>query len=135
MPNHVHPIAVPRWEDGLRRASGEAHRRYTRRINFREKWRAYLGQGRFASFVMHQLHLLAAARYVERNPLRTGLVADAAGVAVEQRKGAPLGPRPPPGASHPDAGVDRRLAWLSRRRDPRRGNASLAQPWPHRPPA
>ena len=31
-------IAVPRSEDGLRRAIGEAHRRYTRRINFREKW-------------------------------------------------------------------------------------------------
>jgi putative transposase len=37
MPNHVHLIAVPKTEDGLRRAIGEAHRRYTRRINFREK--------------------------------------------------------------------------------------------------
>jgi putative transposase len=36
MPNHIHMIAVPETEDGLRRAIGEAHRRYTRRINFRE---------------------------------------------------------------------------------------------------
>jgi len=36
MPNHVHLIAVPESEDGLRRAIGEAHRRYTRRINVRE---------------------------------------------------------------------------------------------------
>ncbi len=64
--------------DGLRRAIGEAHRRYTRRINFREKWRGYLWQGRFASFVMDEPYLLAAARYVESNPVRAGLVADAA---------------------------------------------------------
>ena len=42
MPNHVHLIAVPQSEDALSRAIGEAHRRYTRRINFREKWRGYL---------------------------------------------------------------------------------------------
>jgi len=69
MPNHVHLIAVPQTEDGLRRAIGEAHRRYTRRINFREKWRGYLWQGRFASFVMDEPYLLAAARYVELNPV------------------------------------------------------------------
>ena len=74
MPNHVHLIAVPKTEDGLRRAIGEAHRRYTRRINFREKWRGYLWQGRFASFVMDEEYLLAAARYVELNPVRAKLV-------------------------------------------------------------
>lgn len=52
MPNHTHLIAVPSTKDGLRWAIGEAHRRYTRRINFRETWRGYLWQGRFASFVM-----------------------------------------------------------------------------------
>lgn len=78
MPNHVHLIAVPAREQSLRRAIGEAHRRYTRRINFREKWRGYLWQGRFASFVMDEPHLIAAARYVESNPVRAGLVSDAA---------------------------------------------------------
>ena len=29
MPNHVHLIAVPESEEGLARAIGEAHRRYT----------------------------------------------------------------------------------------------------------
>jgi putative transposase len=77
MPNHVHLIAVPKTEEGLRRAIGEAHRRYTRRINFREKWRGYLWQGRFASFIMDELYLLAAARYVELNPVRAKLVAKA----------------------------------------------------------
>jgi putative transposase len=77
MPNHVHLIAVPAGEQSLRRGIGEAHRRYTRRINFREKWRGYLWQGRFASFVMDEPYLLAAARYVELNPVRAGLVANA----------------------------------------------------------
>jgi putative transposase len=74
MPNHVHLIAVPETRDGLARAIGEAHRRYTRRVNFREGWRGYLWQGRFASFVMEGRHILAAVRYVERNPVRAGLV-------------------------------------------------------------
>ena len=74
MPNHVHLIVVPKSEDGLRRAIGEAHRRYTRRINFREGWRGHLWQGRFASFVLDEPYLLAAARYVELNPVRAGLV-------------------------------------------------------------
>lgn len=75
MPNHVHLIAVPDEADGLRRGIGEAHRRYTRRVNFREGWRGYLWQGRFASFQLSEQHLLAAARYVELNPVRAGLVA------------------------------------------------------------
>ena len=49
----------------------------TRRINFREKWRGYLWQGRFASFVMDEPSLLAAACYVELNPVRAKLVARA----------------------------------------------------------
>jgi putative transposase len=73
MPNHVHLVAVPETEAGLARAIGEAHRRYTRRVNFREKWRGYLWQGRFASCPMDEHYLLAAVRYIERNPVRAGL--------------------------------------------------------------
>ena len=74
MPNHVHLIAVPEDEESLRRAIGEAHRRYTRHVNFREGWRGHLWQGRFASFVMDDEHLLAAARYIELNPVRAKIV-------------------------------------------------------------
>ena len=73
MPNHVHLIVVPKTEDGLRRAIGEAHRRYTRAVNFRHGWRGHLWQGRFASYVMDEAYLLACARYVERNPVRARL--------------------------------------------------------------
>lgn len=78
MPNHVHLIAVPESDDALRRGIGEAHRRYSRMINFRENWRGHLWQGRFASFPMDETYLLAAARYVEMNPVVAGLVEDAA---------------------------------------------------------
>ena len=74
MPNHVHFIAVPGSKDGLCRAIGEAHRRYTRRINFREGWRGYLWQGRFSSSPMDDEYLFRAARYIEMNPVRAGLV-------------------------------------------------------------
>jgi len=74
MPNHVHLIAVPETPEGLCRAVGEAHRRYTRHVNFREGWRGHLWQGRFASFVMDEPHLLTAMRYVELNPVKAGLV-------------------------------------------------------------
>ena len=73
MPNHVHFIMVPDSEEGLRRAIGEAHRRYTRHINFRENWRGHLWQGRFASYVLDGQYLLAAARYIELNPVRAKL--------------------------------------------------------------
>ena len=49
MTNHVHLIVVPETETSLARGLGEAHRHYTRRVHFREGWRGYLWQGRFAS--------------------------------------------------------------------------------------
>ena len=78
MPNHVHLIAVPATEDALRSGIGEAHRRYSRMINFRHNWRGHLWQGRFASFPMDETYLLAAARYVEMNPVAAGIVENAA---------------------------------------------------------
>ena len=74
MPNHVHLIAVPESADGLRRAIGEAHRRYTRYINFQKGWKGHLWQGRFGSFPMDEQYLLATARYIELNPVKAGLV-------------------------------------------------------------
>lgn len=73
MTNHVHFIAVPKTENSLARAFGEAHRRYTRMRNFAEKVRGYLFQGRFSSTVLDQTHLYAAVRYVEQNPVSAGM--------------------------------------------------------------
>ena len=134
MPNHVHLVAVPQSKDGLRRAIGEAHRRYTRRINFREKWRGYLWQGRFASFVMDEPYLLAAARYVELNPLRANLVADAAEWPWSSAGAHLWRRRRWPGQSCSDVGDGGRLACLARQRDARGGVEAVARPRPHGPP-
>jgi putative transposase len=67
MTNHVHLIVMPKEHSNLRKAIGEGHRRYTRMINFREKWRGYLWQGRFASFTMQKAWLAKAMAYAELN--------------------------------------------------------------------
>ncbi|MDY6823023.1 MAG: transposase [Thermodesulfobacteriota bacterium] len=74
MPNHIHLVAVPAKAENLRLAIGEAHRRYTRRINFSKGWRGHLWQERFSSFVMDEMYLLACVRYIENNPVRAKLV-------------------------------------------------------------
>ena len=73
MTNHVHLLAVPATSDGLARAIGEAHRRYTLHINRRMGASGYLFQGRFASCPLGVSHLGAAARYVMLNPVRARL--------------------------------------------------------------
>ena len=74
MDNHVHFVAVPQAPDSFARAFGEAHRRYTSVIHQREGWTGYLWQGRFASFPLDEARVVAAVRYVERNPVVAGMV-------------------------------------------------------------
>lgn len=74
MPNHVHFIAIPEEEDSLARTFNYAHMRYSQYFNKKIKARGHLWQGRFYSCILDQSHLLIAARYIERNTVRSGLV-------------------------------------------------------------
>ena len=74
MPNHVHLVLVPEHADGLARALGETHRRYTGFVNARARQTGHLFQSRFGSVVLDEDHLLAAARYLALNPVRARLV-------------------------------------------------------------
>ncbi|MGB9907689.1 MAG: transposase [Candidatus Saccharicenans sp.] len=74
MDNHVHLIAVPEDALGLRRAISETHKKYTLMINTRNKWKGHLWQGRFISYPMDETYLYRCMRYIERNPVRAGLV-------------------------------------------------------------
>jgi len=74
MPNHVHIVAVPSDEDGLRRTFRYVHRHYTGYINARMRVTGHLWQGRFGSVAMDEPHLHNAFRYVSLNPVRAGLV-------------------------------------------------------------
>jgi len=77
MDNHVHLVAIPEREDSLQRAIGEAHRLYTLEVNLRMGTKGYLFQGRPFSCPLDDSHYLAALRYVERNPVRAGIVSQA----------------------------------------------------------
>ncbi|MCB1992738.1 MAG: transposase [Geminicoccaceae bacterium] len=80
MPNHWHLVLWPRADGDL----GRFVRRLTQRhTQARHRHRGTLGQGhlyqgRYKAFlVQDDAHLLTVCRYVERNPLRAGLVASA----------------------------------------------------------
>jgi len=75
MPHHVHLILTPQTSDGLGRAVGKAHRRFTKFINARGRCTGQLFQSRFASVAMDEAHLMAAVRYVRLNPVRARLAA------------------------------------------------------------
>lgn len=77
MDNHVHFVAIPQSAEALSWAFGQAHRHYTRMINFREGWRGYLWQGRFSSYLLDENYLYAVVRYIENNPVEAGLVTNA----------------------------------------------------------
>lgn len=74
MPNHVHFIAIPNESDSLAKTFNTAHMRYSQYFNKKLMQRGHLWQGRFYSCVLDESHLILAARYIERNPVRAGLV-------------------------------------------------------------
>ncbi len=73
MPNHVHLILTPSTAEGLSRAVGETHRRYSGFINARARVTGHVFQGRFSSAAMDEPHFLAAVRYLAFNPVRADL--------------------------------------------------------------
>jgi len=77
MSNHVHFVAVPASEDALGRSFRDSHQAYSSWLNRRLGESGHLWQGRFFSSVLDDAHLWACVRYVERNPVRAGLVARA----------------------------------------------------------
>ncbi|OGW77137.1 MAG: hypothetical protein A3I73_02970 [Omnitrophica bacterium RIFCSPLOWO2_02_FULL_45_16] len=74
MSNHVHFIATPKKEDSLALVFRTAHTRYSQYFNKKINAYGHLWQGRFYSCVLDEQHLLAAARYIERNPVRIKIV-------------------------------------------------------------
>jgi len=87
MSNHVHLLAIPLKKEDFAAILGEAHRKYTTLINIREKWKGHLWQGRFGSFPLDERHLFNAVRYIERNPVRAGLVKTAEQYAWSSARG------------------------------------------------
>ena len=102
MPTHWHLVARPEAPGGLTRLLRRLAQRHTQLWHKARGTRGqgHLYQGRYKAFpVQDDDHFLTLCRYVERNPLRAGLVARAADWRFSSlwrlgRRGAP--PRPDP---------------------------------------
>ena len=78
MGNHVHLILAPETGTGLARVLGRTHTDYARWLNVRRGETGHVWQNRYYSCPLDEAHQWAALRYVELNPVRAGLAADAA---------------------------------------------------------
>lgn len=77
MPNHVHLVVVPETERALTLALGRTHWRYAQHLNRVHGRSGHLWQNRFYSCPLDPRQGWQALRYVERNPVRAGLVKQA----------------------------------------------------------
>ncbi|MDB5353093.1 MAG: rayT [Planctomycetota bacterium] len=112
MPNHFHLVLKPHGDGDLSRWMQWLLTSHVRRHHRRYRSSGHVWQGRFKAFpTQDDGHLLAVLRYVERNPLRAGLVPRAedwpwSSLALVGSRSRPSyfdpGPRP------------RRAAWLRR---------------------
>jgi len=74
MNNHVHFIVSPGRKDSLARTFQITHQRYAYYFQRKTIQEGHLWQGRFFSGLILGRHLQEAVRYVEKNPVRAGLV-------------------------------------------------------------
>ncbi|MFB3892038.1 MAG: transposase [Phycisphaerae bacterium] len=74
MTNHIHLIATPERVTSLAKALGRAHFHYTLYVNRLHGRVGHLWQNRFYSCPLDDWALWAAMCYVERNPVRAGMV-------------------------------------------------------------
>jgi putative transposase len=77
MDNHVHHIITPEREDSLAKTIKEAHGEYSLYLNRKYGLVGHAWQGRFKSIPMDWGYYVNAVRYVLRNPVRAGIVANA----------------------------------------------------------
>lgn len=75
MDNHIHLLAVPETETSLARGIGLTNQVYTQYLNRKLNQSGRIWQNRFFSCVVeNDQYLWAVARYIERNPVKVGLV-------------------------------------------------------------
>ena len=78
MGNHFHLLATPETQDGLPQLMQAVGRRYVRYFNDRQKRTGTLWEGRYKStLIQTERYLLACMAYIDLNPVRAGMVAQA----------------------------------------------------------
>ncbi len=82
MPNHFHLLATPETSDGLQQMMQAVGRRYVRWFNDAQGRTGTLWEGRYKSTVIDtEQYLLTCMAYMDLNPVRAGLVGQAADYA------------------------------------------------------
>ena len=82
MDDHVHLLAIPPAEGVLGRAMQSLGRRYVRYFNDRHSKSGTLWEGRYRATIVDSEHyLLGCMRYIDLNPVRTGVVREPAAFA------------------------------------------------------
>jgi putative transposase len=79
MSNHVHLVAVPMKENALANVLRRAHSDYARYANVKLRASGHFWQNCFYSCPLDRIHQWTALAYVERNPVRAGMVSRAEG--------------------------------------------------------
>jgi putative transposase len=74
MSNHVHFIVVPEKKDSMGNVFKYVNTKYATYFNNSNGNSGHLFQARFFSSVMDDYHTKVCARYIERNPIRAGVV-------------------------------------------------------------
>jgi putative transposase len=74
MPNHVHVVAVPERPESMASALARTHSGFARYFNLKRRSCGHVWQARFFSCPLEASHLWRAVAYVERNPVRAGIV-------------------------------------------------------------
>ena len=74
MSNHVQLVVMPEREDSLSVLLRRVHGRYAQYYNARYGRSGHLWQNRYFACALGPSHLRAALEYVDRNPVRAGLV-------------------------------------------------------------
>ena len=78
MSNHFHLLATPQTLDGLPQMMQAVGRRYVRHFNDSQKRSGTLWEGRYKStLIQTDQYLLACMAYIDLNPVRASLVAQA----------------------------------------------------------
>ena len=74
MENHIHLIVLPKYIYSLSKAFRNINGKYSRYFNQKYDKSGHFWSERFYSKALNSKHLTIAVRYVERNPVRAGLV-------------------------------------------------------------
>jgi len=102
MTNHVHLLVTPRSGHGLPRTMQSLGRRYVRHVNDTYRRTGTLWEGRYrAALIDSEAYFFSCCRYIELNPVRAGMTAQASAYPWSSYAAHALGAPDPLAAEHP----------------------------------